>query len=102
MHLTYLLIGKGMAERYMDHAGGQRPEKKQPTISGSGTSSWVPEGATTARRVSPLKALQMSSWVTYLYVQRLLRKFTPQWEKIPEKLDQISQTQVTSNYMLQA
>ena len=87
-----------MAERYMDHAVREQQEKNQPTISGSGTSSWVPEGAITARRVSPLNALQISSWVTYLYVQGLLRKFTPQWEKIPEKLDQISQTQILWNY----
>lgn len=41
----------------------------QTTISGRGTSSWVPEGATTARRVSPLKESQMSSCVTNLYVR---------------------------------
>lgn len=36
------------------------------TISGKGTSSWVPAGASTAKRVSSLKALQMSSCVTNL------------------------------------
>ena len=80
-HASYSLMGKGMAERYMDRAVRQRQEENQPTNSGSGTSSCVPEGATTARRVSPWKALQMSSWVTYLCVRRGLRKFTPHWKK---------------------
>ena len=73
-----------MAECNMEQQ--QEKKKKRPTISGSGTSSWVPEGATTARRVSPLKALQMSSCVTNLYVQGGLREsHTTVDEKRPGK-----------------